>query len=158
MAFTAFDILTAEEQNDLVENIEALAAGTGLNAAVIANVNLALTATTWTPTITPQGAMTYTGVTTVAWYTDFGGFYYIWIKSEGTTGGTASLGFNVTNLPFAINTTEQALVGIADAGNNDTGYAQSISGTELAVRRPGNANWNIGSNRGFLISGILRKA
>ena len=30
MAFTAFDILTAEEQNNLVENIEALAAGTGL--------------------------------------------------------------------------------------------------------------------------------
>lgn len=31
MAFSPFAILTAEEMNDLVENIESLAAGTGLN-------------------------------------------------------------------------------------------------------------------------------
>ena len=35
MAFTAFDILTAEEQNNLVENIEALASGTGLGDASV---------------------------------------------------------------------------------------------------------------------------
>lgn len=35
MAFSPFDILTAEEMNDLVENIEALAAGTGLNDGVV---------------------------------------------------------------------------------------------------------------------------
>jgi len=124
----------------------------------VTNLKMGLTTTSWTPTITPQGAMTYTTVTTVAWYADFGSFYYIAIRSEGTTGGTASIGFNITNLPFALDTNEQALVGIADAGANDSGYAQSISGTELAIRRPAGANWNLGAGRGFIISGILKKA
>lgn len=35
MSFTPFDPLTAAEQNDLVENIEALAAGTGLDNSVV---------------------------------------------------------------------------------------------------------------------------
>ena len=141
-------------------NIDAAAAiaGSKLADSSVTNPKMGLTTTSWTPTITPQGSMTYTTVTTTAWYADFGSFYYISIRSEGTTGGTASIGFNITDLPFALDTNEQALVGIADAGNNDTGYAQSISGTELAVRRPAGANWNLGAGRGFIISGILKKA
>lgn len=41
MSFSPFEILTAEEMNNLVENIEALAAGTGLNTGVIGNAALA---------------------------------------------------------------------------------------------------------------------
>lgn len=35
MSFTPFDILTAEELNNIVENVESLAAGTGFNAGSI---------------------------------------------------------------------------------------------------------------------------
>lgn len=41
MSFTPLDPLAASEQNDLVENIEALAAGTGLDDAVITPDKLA---------------------------------------------------------------------------------------------------------------------
>lgn len=41
MAFTPFDILLAEELNDLVENIESLADGTGFDAGAIGTTDLA---------------------------------------------------------------------------------------------------------------------
>jgi len=41
MSFTPFDILTAAELNDLVENIEALAAGTGLNTSAVTTTKIA---------------------------------------------------------------------------------------------------------------------
>ena len=41
MSFTPFDILTAAEMNDLVENIEALAAGTAFAANAILNAAIA---------------------------------------------------------------------------------------------------------------------
>lgn len=43
MSFTPFDVLPASDLNDLVENIEALAAGTGLNNQVITSSKLSLT-------------------------------------------------------------------------------------------------------------------
>lgn len=43
MTFTPFDILTAQEMNDLVENDQALAAGTGLNNGVITGGKIANT-------------------------------------------------------------------------------------------------------------------
>lgn len=43
MSFSPFAILTAEEMNDLVENIEALAAGTGLNNNVVGLTQMDLT-------------------------------------------------------------------------------------------------------------------
>lgn len=46
MSFSPFAILTAEEMNDLVENIEALAAGTGLNTGAVSTTKIADTAVT----------------------------------------------------------------------------------------------------------------
>lgn len=40
MAFTPFDILTAEEMNNLVENIESLATGTGIGDNSVKRVNI----------------------------------------------------------------------------------------------------------------------
>lgn len=47
MAFTPFDILLAEELNDLVENIEALAAGTGIGDGSIGTSDVADGAVTY---------------------------------------------------------------------------------------------------------------
>lgn len=46
MDFTAFDPLTAAEMDDLVENIEALAAGTGLNDSAVITAKIAAGAVT----------------------------------------------------------------------------------------------------------------
>ena len=41
MSFTAFDVLTAAEMNDLVENIESLADGSGFDAGAIGTADIA---------------------------------------------------------------------------------------------------------------------
>lgn len=74
MSFSPFAILTAEEQNNLVENIESLATGSGIGDGAIATAKIADSAVTsdkidwttlgwqtWTPTLTgfsspPSGA------------------------------------------------------------------------------------------------------
>lgn len=57
MSFSPFAILTAAEMNDLVENIDALAGGTGLNTGVVTTDKLSTSSgeiagpwQTWTPT------------------------------------------------------------------------------------------------------------
>jgi len=108
MAFTAFDILTAEEQNNLVENIEALAAGTGLNAGVITNAKLSTTAgelggawVAFTPTIS-SGSLG--NGTLVGRYTRIGKTIHFSILL--TCGSTTSFpGGSQFTLPATINTT-----------------------------------------------------
>lgn len=65
MSFTPFDPLTAAEANDIVENVEALADGTGLNDGAVAPDKLALGATDNT-VATSQGtsSTTYTDLAT----------------------------------------------------------------------------------------------
>lgn len=46
MAFTPFDVLTADEMNDLVDNIEALADGSGLNNLAITTAKIGAAAVT----------------------------------------------------------------------------------------------------------------
>ena len=121
MAFTAFDILTAVEQNNLVENIEALAAGTGLNAGVITNAKLSTTAgelggawTAWTPTLTNLAG----GTITYAKYTQVG--KTITFRFKYALGGAGVSGAVSLTPPVARNTT---------AGGYETN--DSITGTAV---------------------------
>ena len=117
MAFTAFDILTAEEQNNLVENIEALAAGTGLNAGIITNANLATGAgqpggawTTWTPSYVN---LTIGNGTVVAVYKKIG--RTIHFRYKLTLGSTSSIGSAPTiSLPVNLNSIDSII--------NSSGY------------------------------------
>lgn len=154
---TIVDEINGNLDNSNIKASAAIAGSKLANTSITAG-KMSLSTTDWTPTITPQGAMTYTGVTTTAWYIDLGSVYYIWIYSQGTTGGTANVGFNITNLPANATTALQALTAVADVGGNDSAYAHTISATEIAIRRPGNVNWNLGADRGFILSGFIKKA
>lgn len=107
MSFTPFDILTAEEMNNLVENIEALAAGTGLNDSVITSAKiadgavtpadlLAGTGSSWVwQTWSPSYAnLTIGNGTVVARYTQIGKTVCLrWIFQLGST---SAVGTNPT--------------------------------------------------------------
>lgn len=114
MSFTPFDPLTAAELNDLVENIEALAAGTGLNDAVITASKLADNAATTSkikPTIiessfTVQGVRFITNSTTGADVTGASMSYTAGSKKEklllwmdvmatGSAGNNAACNLNI---------------------------------------------------------------
>lgn len=88
MTFSPFAILTAEELNDLVENIESLADGSGIGDAAIKASNIDfIYMQAWTPTIVgfsslPSNAEYY--------YTKIGRFVTIYISqpNNGTSNST----------------------------------------------------------------------
>lgn len=93
MAFTPFDILLAEELNDLVENIEALATGSGIGDGAIGTSDLANSA------VTSQKV-------------DFTTFTHIEAKgiiTTGTIAGNGSQSINVT-IPTQPNTSYNVLI------------------------------------------------
>lgn len=99
MSFSPFAILTAEEMNDLVENIESLADGTGFDNGAIATSDIADTAITlaklnsnvFTKTsliVTPASGFTIAGnVYTMMDNTFIGG--YLQVTGNFTTSETA---------------------------------------------------------------------
>lgn len=97
MSFSPFAILTAQEMNDLVENIEALAAGTGLNNSVVTASKLATGAAR--ASVTNSGTTTSTSYTatlggtpgtnpSVTVVVGANGLALIAYKSEGTVSGS----------------------------------------------------------------------
>lgn len=105
MDFTPFDTLPAASLDDLVENIEALAAGTGLNvSAVTPEKILTGTGTTWawtayTPTVTLVTGGTNGNATITGGYKQIGKTVNYWIKYVigGTTSfaGTTAIHYSV---------------------------------------------------------------
>src|SRR5690606_38953756 len=89
MSFTPFDTLPASDLNDIVENVEALADGTGLDDGSITNAKLA-TATgelggawsSWTPTL-----LGFSGTPTVSYakYKQIGKTVHVIIGVSGTS-------------------------------------------------------------------------
>lgn len=94
MTFSPFAILTAEEMNDISENIDALATGSGLNDGSITNVKLSTASgelggpwQTWSPTIGGFSAAPANGVYR---YKKVGNTIFIMIRqpSSGTSNAT----------------------------------------------------------------------
>jgi len=116
MVFTPFDPLPASDLNDLVENIESLADGTGFDAGAIDTADIA------------------DGAVTAAKTTD------IWWEELGRT-TLAVAGDTISVTPFAARGTIKVIVEVTDTGgvinnritfNGDTGanysYRESING------------------------------
>lgn len=115
--------------------------------------------TSWTPTVTPSGSMTYTGVTTSAIYIDMGTYYVVDVRSTGTVGGTPSNTFTITNLPFtAVTGTESALtINVSDNGSQQGGFGYVSGSDSFIVRKYDGSNYTAGTAI-FRVNGIIRKA
>jgi hypothetical protein len=125
MSFTPFDILTAEEMNDLVENIEALAAGTGLNTDAITTVKIDDGAVTnpkidWT-TLT-QNIIQHDG------YVVIGSLQMAWGQSAASSTGTT------ITFPRAFLAAPVVMTNLADPGAQDP-RAYNTTTTQTTLRQ-----------------------
>lgn len=102
MDFTPFDILTAAELDDLVENDQALAAGTGLDNAAITYAKL-LTTIFSGQVNTAANAGTAGGT---QYWVNLGGIKILWGIGASQATGTGGTNFTVT-LPASFFTTIQ---------------------------------------------------
>jgi len=117
------------------------------------------TLSTWTPSYSASGAMTFTSVVTnYAKYMYHGKLVWFSIRATGTTGGTAS-----TDIYFTLPVTAAASNTIAFAGMAlDTGsigcaaYQQST--TLGAVRKYDATNWGLGASRVIVAQGFYEVA
>jgi hypothetical protein len=132
----------------------------------IKNVDGAVT--TWTPTYSASGSMTFTSVTThYATYTrnKDNTSVYVEIKATGTLGGTASTQMKFTppvtpHSDYTAGTLDAMnLVGGGCSGQSSgaiRGLVTNYDGTNINVFQPTNANFGLGSNAGLYLSGTYR--
>ena len=164
MDFVPLATLPAADLDKLVDNIEALATGSGIGdgsistAALadgaITNAKLDTTAgepggawTTWTPTYGASGSLTYTSVTTgYAKYLQIGKTIFFNLYATGTTGGTASNSITFT-LPVAAANLYNVFSGGVLPGSGVTvgGFAfTDNSATVVFVRKYDSSNYALG--------------
>lgn len=179
MSFTPFDILTAAEQNDLVENIESLATGTGIGDGSVDTAAIAdeavtsdkidgatlLTFTNWTPTFVGGGSMGVSSVViTTARWARLGKMVYFELNVGFTTTGTQNSTINFelpASLPLATSDPfTPPFSGIMYDGSQTStcwGRPANIpsSQTQVQVRRYDNSTsgWGIGVGRLLNING-----
>lgn len=124
--------------------------------------------TTWTPTYSASGSMTFTSVIThYATYTrnKDNTSIYVEIKATGTLGGTVSsqIKFTPPVTPHSDYTTgtldAMNLIGGGTPGHSVgalRGFATNYDGTNINVFMPTNPNFTLGSNAGLYLSGSYR--
>lgn len=113
----------------------------------------------WTPTLTADGSMTFTGTSIArARYAQIGKVVMFQIEFTGTVGGTPS-----TNLQFTLPVTAASTSGLAGGAvalnpGNVGGYYIPLSTSQLAGRLYDSSAWSAGSGRGFRASGLYEAA
>lgn len=124
--------------------------------------------TTWTPTYSASGSMTFTSVTThYATYTrnKDNTSIYVEIKATGTLGGTVSTQIKFTppvtpHADYTAGTLDAMnLVGAGCSGSSAgalRGFVTNYDGTNINVFQPSNPNFTLGSNAGLYLSGTYR--
>jgi hypothetical protein len=121
--------------------------GALIKDGVIAQSALSLAFSTWVPTYSASGAMTFTSVTTDnAKYIQMGKLVILFLQAFGTTGGTAS-----TSLEFTLPVTAANVHFGGSAWVNDgakiAGVVTFRDVSILRVQRFDNANFGLGSGR-----------
>lgn len=102
---------------------------------------------TWTPSYTANGSMTYTSVsTTFAYYIRCGEWCMGFLLASGTVGGTPAR-ILAHSLPFTPASSNQggAAAYVVDGGNQIGGCG--IIGSSLSVTRYDAGNWSAGAGR-----------
>lgn len=118
-----------------------------------------LTLTSWPPTLSASGGMTWTSTSVdYAKYFRIGNIVWFIIQARGTTGGTASNALRFT-YPVANPT---AVTGIAcscaDGGAPIGGAWSGVSSTTGQVARYDNANFGLGAGRYLYAQGFYEVA
>lgn len=156
--YSPFDILTAEELNEDVANIESLATGTGIGDGSISTAaiaNAAVTAskidfTTQSYTPTTSGITLGTGGTITAQYLNLNGLVWWRFRIVLGTGGTLNSAGSTVSLPVPASGTYATGFGLSGIGD---GHTRDVSApTTLPVRM------FVGSTTTAIISALLSGA
>lgn len=141
--------LTKDGQNSPTANLPM--AGQKHTGAAVATANGEYVAfdqftwSSWTPTITPFGSMTYTGVTIPhARYIQINKFVWFMISFSGTVGGTPTNRIKFSLPVTAVNQGNALNGSLVDNGIIVASVATYASTTELDVYRYDNANYTAG--------------
>ena len=113
----------------------------------------------WTPVFSANGSMTFTvtGVEDFKYINLFGTIFFTGVVI-GTTGGTAS-DYIAVSLPFPIaegNQSQAFNVHLADGGAYISGFG-SGQDEKVHIHRYDGANWGLGTNREFRVSGFYKR-
>lgn len=149
MSFTAFDTLPAAELNKLIENIEALSDGSGIEAGAILPNHLFPSASPnndWEmDTLTPTTSGWSGTPTTVFRYLKLGKICFLFIYVSGTSNAVTA---SITNLPFpSANVTNgqvsQLFRGVNNSSqvNNGQAYIPPNSSTIQFFPDVNSGNW-----------------
>lgn len=117
-----------------------------------------LTWSSWSPSYTQTGAMTYATITTsIAKYIQVGKLVFFVIQAIGTTGGSAD-----RTIEFSLPVTSASTYGcfaalIQDGSGPEAGCAYFQSTTVCSVGR-GTANWALGGSREIRVMGFYEAA
>lgn len=140
MDFTALDPLTAAEMDDIVENIEALADGSGLDDGAVTNPKLNLNGS--------EEALVATGQSTSSGsFTDL-----------STVGPTVTVDIGVSGCALVVLATNAS--GDTAVQNRNMGFAISGATTRAAVAsdalQTGNANTSVGERHSYstIVTGL----
>lgn len=108
---------------------------------------------TYVPTVSCTGSMTIGSLILASYaYSMIGKTVSLYLGLEGTTGGTASYGIEVT-LPITSSAYECGSgCPVKDGAAYMAGYYEKINTTTIRFRTTTGANFGLGANRGFLLS------
>lgn len=117
--------------------------------------------TTWVPTFTAGGSMTWTSITYQARYCRIGNVVIFSIYALGTTGGVASSRLNFT-LPIApanavANSVPNGGCKVENAGAL-SGFWELSTGSTVSVATYNLSNWVLAANQGIYVSGTYEVA
>lgn len=162
MSFSPFAILTAEEMNDIVENIESLSNGTGFEPGAIGTDTLAESAVTssktnfpwtaWTPAITGFSAAPAGGVYR---YKKVGKTVTIACRqpNNGTSNSTAflmTLPFRSANIPgMEWQSTLNQIINNGTLGGPGLAYISSDSDSVVFTRDSSGTAWTASGGKRF---------
>lgn len=115
--------------------------------------------TSWSPTYSASGSMTYTSVSNNSVkYMQIGRTVFINVDFQGTTGGTASNGILFTLPVTALTATGRGGAVVTDGATAVGGYYFLSSTTQITVRKYDASNFGLGGTRQITLEAFYEAA
>lgn len=153
-----FTPLTAEFLDDMIENIESLADGSGLNTNAVTSDKIDWTTLAWQdwePSFAGSGSMTFTPTSQYARYAKLGATIFYSMRAFGNTSGSAGSDILFT-LPESASSTLNLASGygvLRDQGVFEPAVVLQSGTNQILVRKASGSSWAIGADRRVYISG-----
>lgn len=118
-----------------------------------------VTWTTWSPTYSGTGSLTFTTVTTnVAQYIQVGKLVICHLNATGTTGGVTNTTIQATLPVTAVDSNNRAGAAFITDSTDAVGQLFTSGTTLMGFRKYDSSNWGLGASRGIVGTLIYKAA